>query len=99
MVIFTVNWTAQESNSYALGTLSAHKTMAGAVSTLAATIESLNIFWRRTDGGLSPDQMRENPPTSRKDLYKYRATFIQMDEGMTEPRRMELEIKQLNVAN
>lgn len=99
MVIFTVNWTAQESTSYALGTLSAHRTMAGAVSTLAATIESLNIFWRRTDGGMSPDQMRETPPQSRQDLHRYRATFIQMDEGMTEARRMELEIKQLNVAN
>lgn len=99
MVVFTVNWLVQESTSYTLGILSAHRTMAGAARALATAMEGLDILWHRTDRGLSPEQMRSKPPRSRAELHRYRASFIRMDEGRIVSRRIKLEINQLNVAN
>jgi len=73
--------------------------MAGASNALATAIENLEATWKRTDSGLKPGQMRDNPPRTREDLKNYRAILLQEQDSEAGSRRMELEIKALNVAN
>lgn len=99
MVAYTVDWLAQEGRAYAIGILSAHRTMKSAANALATAIENLEASWTRTDPGLKPGQMRDNPPRTEEDLFRYRAVLQQEQDGDPEARRMELRIKKLNIAN